>query len=99
MSRSAILCFEHDRRIQREIEPSCFDLDIDVRVPWEWVEASMGEVRVDQPEQPESQTFDGTIVKIARLAATYQPACPACKELLRCTSWSIEDLKDDAEGS
>ena len=96
MSRYAVLCFEHDRRIQREIEPPCFELDIDVSIPWTWVdEATIGEVRSDGT----GSVFEGTLAKITKLAEIYQPACPACKELLRNTAWSVEDYQDDAEGS
>jgi hypothetical protein len=99
MSRDAILCFEHDHSLKREVEPPCIDLDVDVRVPWSWVEATIGEVSVSAPAKNRAErallSFEGTAAKVEGLAKIYQPACPACKEPLHYTAWSVEDYEDD----
>jgi hypothetical protein len=99
MTRYAIICFEHDRRVTREIEPPCLDLDIDVHVPWSWVEASIGEVHIGDAAKNLAENPDlrgaGTIGSIGSLADRYQPLCPACKEPLRFVAWSIEDYEDE----
>ena len=50
MTRYAIIGFEHDRREAREdAAPLCRDLDIDVSVPWSWIEATIDEVPISTP--------------------------------------------------
>jgi hypothetical protein len=99
MSRYAVICFEHDHRTARENDPPCLDLDVDVSVPWSWVEATIGEVPISTPAKNRAESavlaFEGTVGKIAALAERYQPTCPACKEPLRYTAWSVEDYEDD----
>jgi hypothetical protein len=99
-TRHALICFEHHRGVTRESVPLCLELDIDVRVPWSWVETTIGEVRVDAPANNPTDaavlTFEATITKIEALACLYQAACPACKEPLHYVAWSIEDFDEDA---
>lgn len=99
MSRYAIICFVHNPSTKREIDPPCLDLDIDVRVPWSWTEATIGKVPISEPARNRAESallaFEGTAAKMTALAERYQPTCPACKEPLHYTAWSIEDYKDD----
>lgn len=91
-NRCAIICFEHDHRIAREVVPPCIDLDIDVRVPWSWVEEStIGEVLAGEG----ATVIEGTFDKIGALGKRHQPICPACKEPLRHTAWSIETQREE----
>lgn len=99
MSRYAIICFAHSRSLKREIELPCLDLDIDVRVPWSWTEATIGEVPISEAAKNRAESallaLEGTASKLAALAERYQPTCPACKEPLHYTAWSAEDYEDD----
>lgn len=95
MTRYAILCFEHDRGA--ESPPPCLELDVDVRVPWAWVEATIGEVPVLGRLADQRATrvqAEGTIERVAVLADRYRPKCPACGEPLDYVAWSIEDYED-----
>jgi hypothetical protein len=98
MSRCAVICFEHDHRSAGETLP-CLDLDVDVRIPWSWLDATIGEVHVGGPAKNRAESallaFEGTLAKITALAERYRPACPACKAPLRYVAWSVEDYEDD----
>jgi len=90
--RYAIMCFEHDRRA-RQTAPSCLELDVDVRVPWTWVEATIGTVKIGSNDlgvnDPDLEDHP-TLAKLNALAERYCPKCPECGEPLRYVAWSIE---------
>jgi hypothetical protein len=99
VSRCLLICFEHDRRTDRAAELPCLDLDIDVRVPWSWLDATIGSVPLDGPASAEDdpQAFEWTLARVGVLADRYQPTCLACRVLLHYVAWNIEDFDEDSK--